>query len=148
MGQFAAEFLSCEAEKVGARNHGDVGDDEDPQLFVGTSVALQSQSVLPLINGRVRAYQSKSGGHKWPEYVDKLGQRATAPEAYPQKLERVYALPPTLPLGSHTLCDLLPLAHRDGGASVRRGEAGHLNVLLSTVCHWFGPCCHKAGAER
>jgi len=39
-GQFAREFLAAEAEKVGCGNHGDVVQDEDPQIEVWTGKML------------------------------------------------------------------------------------------------------------
>ena len=51
--QLARQLLSRESQEIGRRNHGDVRQDEDPQMLIGS--------------GPVHGH---GGRHKWPQNVD------------------------------------------------------------------------------
>lgn len=111
-GHLARHFLPREAEEIGRGDHGDVVEDEDPEVGVGAGIVLSNgglAAVEGLLNRGCRAYNCDGGRYEGPQHVEPFRQSASAPETNPDKPERMDAFATTLSVRLNPFCHFVPV---------------------------------------
>lgn len=110
-GELPSEFLACETNEVGRRDHGDIAEYEDEEMVIRESKVLQVLSAAAFNHTLLystETYHSDRNRHNRPQYVDDHRQVAARPTADFDELYRVDEFATTFPLIFNALGFLMP----------------------------------------